>query len=544
MNYKNIKILLFLVLLGIPLVYCQVVKNHSQKDSTARVVDLRNGEYRNPIIFADYSDPDVIQVNDSFYMVSSSFNCVPALPILYSKDLVNWKIVGHIANKSPDKVYDSPQHGKGVWAPSIRFHNKKFWIFYGDPDLGIFMSNADSFTGVWKPLMLVKKAKGWIDPCPLWDDDGSLYIIHAWAKSRVGFNSILTVNRMSPDGMKIYDDSVNVFDGHDKQPTIEGPKFYKRNGYYYIFAPAGGVEQGWQTVLRSKNVFGPYEDKIVLQQGNTKINGPHQGAWIDTENGESWFIHFQDLGLYGRIIHLQPMIWKDDWPVIGIDKNNDGIGEPVLKYKKPILIENNKIINPQTSDEFNSNSLGLQWQWQANFNNNWFSLTEKKGSLRLYSVCLPEKGCNLWKAPNLLLQKIPAPEFSAITMLEFHPQSFNEIAGMIVMGMDYSFIGIKKEEDGFKVLKVSCMGADRNGKEVEEESVSIKSNRIYFKISMADGGLTEFCYSPDNKKYISIGKKFQAKEGKWIGAKIGIFNISLSENKKSGYSDFDWFRIN
>ena len=299
------------------------------------VPDNGDGTYKNPIIYADYSDLDVVRVGDDFYMVSSSFNCSPGLPVLGSKDLVNWTIIGHVFQKNPFDIFDSPQHGNGVWAPSIRYHNGEFYVYYGDPDLGIFMAKTKNPAGPWEPLVHVKEAKGLIDPCPFWDDDGQAYLIHAWAKSRAGINSILTINRMSLDGTKILDEGKMVFDGHANHPTIEGPKLYKQNGYYYIFAPAGGVRNGWQTVLRARNIYGPYEDRIVLHQGNTEINGPHQGGWVELKSGESWFIHFQDRDAYGRIIHLQPVKWVDDWPVMGIDNDGDGTGEPVLTYKKP-----------------------------------------------------------------------------------------------------------------------------------------------------------------------------------------------------------------
>ena len=230
--------------------------------------DLGDGRFRNPVIFADYSDPDVARMGDDYYLVASSFNATPALPILHSRDLVNWTIVGHAASRLPSPRYDTPQHGQGVWAPSLRVHGGRFWIYFGDPDLGIFMTSAVDPRGPWEPLTLVQSASGWIDPCPLWDDDGSVYLVHAWAKSRAGFNSVLTLRRLSADGRRLADDTaVTVFDGTTSQPTIEGPKFYKRGGYYYIFAPAGGVTNGWQTVLRSKSVRGPYEERIVLSAG-------------------------------------------------------------------------------------------------------------------------------------------------------------------------------------------------------------------------------------------------------------------------------------
>src|SRR6185295_2245063 len=238
------------------------------------VADNGDGTYKNPIIHADYSDPDVVRAGDDYYLVASSFNCAPGIPILHSKDLVNWRIIGHVFKRQPPfDVFNKPQHGNGVWAPSIRYHAGEFYIFYPDPDRGIYMTKAASAAGPWTEPLLIKSAKGWEDPCPLWDDDGKAYLVSAMVGSRSGIKSILVMSRMSPDGTKLIDDGVMVFDGHAKHPTIEGPKLYKRNGYYYIFAPAGGVETGWQTVLRSKNIYGPYEDKVVLAQGKTEVNG-------------------------------------------------------------------------------------------------------------------------------------------------------------------------------------------------------------------------------------------------------------------------------
>lgn len=204
----------------------------------------------------------------------------------------------------------------------------------------------------------MKAGKGLIDPTPLWDDDGKAYLAYAFAGSRAGIKSILVVCTMNEEGTEANNDEVIVFDGHENHPTVEGPKFYKRNGYYYLFAPAGGVATGWQLVLRSKNVFGPYEERIVMEQGETSINGPHQGAWVETAEGEDWFFHFQDKGAYGRIVHLQPMRWVNDWPVIGFDDNGDGIGNPVASFKKPLVNRKIKTITPPESDELMRPNLG------------------------------------------------------------------------------------------------------------------------------------------------------------------------------------------
>jgi beta-xylosidase len=303
------------------------------------IPDRGDGTYVNPVLYADYSDPDVVRVGPDYYMTASSFNAVPGLPILHSRDMVNWRLIGHaLPRLAPEDLFATPQHGKGPWAPALRHHDGRFWIYFPEPDLGIFVVTAANPAGPWTAPALVKGGRGLIDPCPLWDDDGQVYLVHAWARSRAGFANVLTLNRMSADGMHTIDEGTIVIDG-DKIPgykTLEGPKFHKRNGEYWIFAPAGGVKAGWQSAFRSKTVAGPYESRIVLDQGSTDINGPHQGAWVDTPAGEDWFFHFQDLDAYGRVVHLQPMRWRDDgWPVMGVDADGDGKGEPVRTWRKP-----------------------------------------------------------------------------------------------------------------------------------------------------------------------------------------------------------------
>lgn len=509
--------------------------------------DLSNGTYQNPIIFADYSDPDVIRVGEDFFMTASSFNCAPGLPLLHSKDLVNWRIVNNILERLPYDTYDKPQYGKGVWAPSIRYHDGKFWVFFPTPDEGIFMTNTTDPFGKWSEPVLVKSVSGWIDPCPFWDEDGNAYLVFAFAYSRVGFNSILSVCRMKPDGTGLLEEGIGtfVFDGNkNEHHAIEGPKMYKRNGYYYIFAPAGGVERGWQTILRSKNIYGPYEDKIVLHQGNTDINGPHQGGLVELENGEAWFVHFQDMEEYGRIVHLQPVRWVDDWPLMGEDINNDGIGEPVRIYKKPKVDKIYPITVPDTSDDFISNELGLQWQWNANFKNEWYSLSARKDSIRLYAVNDMLKGGNtLWHAPNLLLQKFPSPSFTATARIEYKPSNKSEKAGVVISGNTCFALALYKAESGVKLGYFKAYEKDGRRLEEEIEGVEIESNTAILRVDVGTGAKCNFSYSIDGVKFINIGETFKATKTLWMGSKVGIFCVNSAEENSSGYADFDWFVI-
>jgi beta-xylosidase len=507
------------------------------------VADNGDGTYRNPIIHADYSDPDVVRVGRDFYLVASSFNSAPGLPILHSLDLVNWTIIGHaLPRQPPFNVFNSPQHGNGVWAPAIRYHDGEFYIFYPDPDFGIYLVKAKDPAGPWSDPLLIKAAKGWIDPCPFWDDDGKAYLVSAFARSRSGIKSILVISRMSDDGTKLLDDGAMVFDGHEHDPTVEGPKLYKRNGYYYIFAPAGGVETGWQLALRSKTIYGPYERKVVLAQGKTSINGPHQGAWVETQSGESWFIHFQDKGAYGRIVHLQPMKWINDWPVIGSDPDGDGTGEPVSKFKKPNVPGNISPATPADTDEFNADRLGLQWQWQANPQTNWALPSAAYGLLRLFNVPLPAGAKNFWDAPSLLLQKFPAPAFTVTTKINFTARNDGERAGLIVTGTDYAYVSVRKQQDGLYVSQTVCVNADKGPAEVETPGAKLMQTAFWLRVKVDENAMASFSYSIDGASFTSIGKPFKARPGRWIGAKVGIFAVAAGPNSEMGYADFDWFR--
>ncbi|HKO82354.1 MAG TPA: glycoside hydrolase 43 family protein [Chitinophagaceae bacterium] len=515
------------------------------------VADNGNGTYKNPVLHADYSDPDAIRVGDNYYLISSSFNHMPGLPILHSKDLINWTIIGHALKRQPPfDHFSNVQHGNGVWAPSIRYHNNEFYIYYPDPDFGIYLTKSKNINGPWSEPLLVEAGKGLIDPCPLWDDNGKVYLVHAYAGSRAGIKSIIVVKEMNREGTKIIDSGVLVYDGHDTDATVEGPKLYKRNGWYYIFAPAGGVSTGWQLVLRSKNIYGPYERKVVMDQGSTTINGPHQGAWVDTKTGEDWFLHFQDKDAYGRVVHLQPMKWINDWPVIGDDKDGDDKGEPVLVFKKPNVARPNgpsgrgktyPIATPADSDEFNTNKMGLQWQWQANPKPYW--AFPSNGKLRLFSYQLQDSINNYWNVPNLLLQKFPGEEFMVTTKLSFHPRLDGERAGLIVHGADYAYLSVVKKADGNYFSYTLCKEADKGKAATVQDGEKINNADIYLRVQVTKGAVCQFSYSMDGITYKVVGEKLIAKPGRWVGAKVGLFCTRTVKTNDSGFADIDWFRI-
>lgn len=565
--------------------------------------------YVNPVLNADYSDPDVCRVGDDFYMTSSSFACFPGLQILHSTDLVNWEIIGaaltdypgpgwsderqwetlgqrldtpSVPPPGPQEWRTVPQHGNGVWAPAIRYHDGEFYIYCGDPDRGIFMVKTSDPRGKWDDPVWVVKAKGYIDPCPLWDEDGKAYLSHGCAGSRAGHKSVLFVAPMSPDGTRLLGQSRIVYDGHETQPTIEGTKFYKHNGDYYIFSPAGGVPTGWQVVLRSKSPWGPYEERVVMAQGASETNGPHQGAWIDTSDGEHWFMHFQDKDAYGRVVHLQPMEWTaDGWPVIGVDKDGDGVGEPVSKYRKPSL-KSSGTFQPSESDDFDSVDLGLQWQWHGIPSPYWYFLDARNSALRLYSVDQAEGWRNLGDSPNLLLQKTPADKFTVTAKLRFIPnpqlKEKGESCGFVLMGQDYAVIKMTDTSEGVVLQYAECEDALKGKQENIIRTVPLSSeplpvpysnsymsttvppvspvaymaSDVYVRMKVMPEdrkgnvpGLTaRFWYSLDGKRWTELtDKPFIGKPGKWIGAKFGFFCNRQASKNDSGWMQVDWIEV-
>jgi beta-xylosidase len=495
------------------------------------VPDRGDGTYRNPVLFADYSDPDVLRVGDEYYLTASSFQLTPGLPLLRSHDLVNWTIVGYALTNLPHPRYDDVQAGAGVWAPSLRAHGGIFYIFAPLPDEGIYVLTATQPEGPWSEPRLLLEGKGLIDPCPLWDDDGKAYLVHAYARSRAGIKDRLRVVPMAPDASGVIGQGQIVFHDPERLPTLEGPKFYKRNGWYYILAPAGGVRNGWQVALRAHSVFGPYEDRIVLEQGGTAINGPHQGALVDSPSGAWWFVHFQDAGIYGRVVHLNPVTWQDDWPLMGM-ANNAGQQEPVLAHAKPVMAATIEV--PATSDEFDGSSLGLQWQWYANHQSGWYSLHARPGFLRLFAHSAPRDG-DLAHAPNLLLQKLPARAFVAETEVELGDGAAR--AGLVVMGESHAALVVERDDAGQRVT----LSVDNRA----VRTAHVGAGPVHLRVAMADGGACRFFYRRSGDREATSAGEFQARAGRWIGARVGIFALRDADSSAGAplRADFDYFHF-
>ena len=546
--------------------------------------DNGDGTYTNPVINADYSDPDVCvgASGEDYYMTASSFQCTPGLPILQSKDLVNWEIINYALGnlyEGDDALLahfsSKPQHGNGVWAPSFRYHDGWYYIYWGDPDFGVMMVKTQDPAGKWEKPVCIIKGEGYIDTCPLWDTDGRCYLVNGWANSRSKYASVLTVREMSADGMKPIGQPVIVFDGNGTENrTCEGPKFYKRDGWYWIMCPAGGVPSGFQLAMRSKSPYGPYEHKIVLQQGKTNINGPHQGGWIHTKYGEDWFLHFQDKEAYGRVVHLNPVDWSTGWPVMGSltpDPSRGGegsnyTGEPVTTWRKPQTTKrpNDQTTNPQESDEFNDTKLGLQWQWHGNYDEK-FGTATAFGTYRIYNYKLSEGWKNFWEVPNMLLQKTPADEFTVTTKLRFTSKADGQFGGLIMMGLDYSALVVKRVGKEFQLVQMTCKDADKGKQQTETVLATLKPTAedktdykpgihedIYLRlrVSNAEAGaphggkpMVQFAYSLNGKKFQDCGELFQMRQGKWIGAKFGFISAETNSKADRGWVDADWIRI-
>lgn len=527
-------------------------------------VTLVANAFTNPIIYADYSDPDVIRVGDEYFMTASSFNCSPGLPVLHSYNLVDWELLGHaLPDVIPGGVGGlSVEHGNQVWAPSFRYHKKTFYITWGDPDTGIWQVHATDPKGPWSAPHLIVAAKGYIDACPFWDEKGHTFIVHALAGSRAGLKSVLLLMEVDEALTKVVTPSQIIFDGHLTQPTCEGPKLYKKGRYYYIFFPAGGVATGWQTVLRSTMLYSHWEEKIVMKQGSTDVNGPHQGGWVTTPNGEDWFIHFQDVGALGRILHLQPMSWKDDWPVVGEDKDGDGVGEPVAQYCDPqVGKKKDYYVEPigQTiftvGQTWTPSLLGTAWQWQAAPSASWYQLnhcaiwdkaTEDKllssGSVRLYSR--PQEGDNLWMQPNMLMQKITGPnaDYRASLMLDPTDKYTGERGGVLVFGTSYAGLVLENTEDGVKLYYVECNKADKGAAEMKRELATLSNGQVWVRVRIKSEDAPEGAASSDKivtaafeycewpspneplaQNWLAVDSSFLVQPGKWIGAKVGVF---------------------
>lgn len=482
--------------------------------------------FTNPILYGDYSDPDVIRVGDDFYMIASSFTYVPGIPVLHSKDLAQWELIGYAASHLPFDRYNVPQHGCGTWAPSLRWHNGLFYVYVCMPDEGLFAFTAEDPAGRWE-CHWVKDVCGWIDPCPLFDDDGRAWLVHGFANSRCGIKNILYVHEMSPDGLKILDTGKLVYSGDENgDTTVEGPKFYKRDGQYWILCPTGGVKTGYQLALRADSVYGPYERRVVLSQGASPVNGPHQGGWVEDGHGGDWFIHFQDVDEYGRITHLQPVDWSDGWPVMGDH------GVPVMSGDTGLAPYAAALA---TSDDF-ADGLGLQWQWQANPNPAWYQAL--KPGLRLYAAPAETP----YQAGNFLSQLMQCRDFDMETSLSLHAHEGDQ-AGLAMMGNTYHSIALAPGRIMLvqgKARKINRFTPDRVQEQVLD-SAETAASRLRLRMQVRNGQVS-FAYAEEAGCWKPLGGAYPLVCGGWVGARPGIFCLNTT-GRWGGWADVQYVHV-
>jgi beta-xylosidase len=510
----------------------------SSTDVLAQKMQSDNGDgtYTNPVIPADFPDPDVILVDSTYYMVNTTMFVFPGVTILKSSDLVNWQYCGNAVHRfdfSP--CYDLQgcnRYGHGQWATSLKYSNGKFYLLFITLNEGGFLCTAARPEGPWE---LRKLPKGFYDPGLFFDDDGRIYVAH-------GYNKIFVTEldgNFAPKG----NDSL-VYTG-DIRRGLEGTHVYKINGYYYLYSTYGGLD-GFQAALRSRSIYGPYEQKVVIRDTTHGVNyGVHQGALIKTQAGEWWTMLFVDSGPFGRFPSLQPVTWKDGWPMVGIN------GKAVVTFKKPNVGREYPIAVLPTSDEFDGPELGMQWGWNHNPDPAKWSLTERPGYLRLRTVTVVD---SLPKARNTLTQRMFAYYSDtlaslATTEMDIGRMKEGDIAGLAVFQDPYAFIGIKKANGKNFIIMVN------NGRTID--SAAVEGSTIYLRAGALHGsgaapyyggetvpgsGTASFSYSLDNRSFVMLGNQLQMKFNLRIftGNRFCLFNFATIET--GGYVDFDWFR--
>ncbi len=489
--------------------------------------------YSNPILYADYSDPDVIRAGKDYYMVASSFHFSPGIPVLKSEDLVHWRIVGHVLPKltfapeydlpgpfeiddSKSKPVSGTKYASGVWAPAIRYHSGLYYVYWPTPDEGVFMATAKDPAGPWSPPVQVLKGPGYEDPCPFWDDDGQAWLVHG----KVGAGPLI-LHRMSPDGTRVYDDGAVIAEDKANLPWLEGPKLYKRNGWYYIFAPYGGVDKGDEAVGRSRSITGPYEWKTVLAKGNTTVQGPHQGGYVETPGGQGWFIHFNQTGAFGRIDYLEPVAWQDDWPVMG------NAGQPVASHAAPETGAWRPQDHLQDSDEFSGRTLGLQWEWNHNPDDSLWSLSARPGYLRLTAG----RADHLLTARNTLTQILQGPEATFTARFDISGLSEGERAGLVLFGVSMPWIGVARD-GGVTHIVFAQGGVETAGPEA--------AGVIILCAHVTPDQVVHFGYSRDGRHFTAMGNAPLSKFSWWKGSRPGLFTYTTGE---AGHVDIDWFHV-
>lgn len=496
--------------------------------------DMGNGRYKNPIVFADFPDPDVVRVGDTYYMATTTMHHFPGCTLLKSKDMVNWEYCAQPLEQLSAKDNYSLLNGqnayaKGMWACAIAYHDGKFYIMINGNDAGGYVLSATDPEGKWEKKRIDRV---YYDPGMLFDN-GKVYVVCGTTTIRMceldeDFNFIREKTLLTADAM------------------LEGCHLYKIGGYYYIYGTYGGWPSG-QTVLRSKDVFGPYEEKMLVEKWiDGQPNTVHQGALIETPSGEWWTILQQDLGALGRMPNLQPVRWQDGWPVIGDN------GVPYTSYTKPATGTGSPRVALPTNDNFRSYPIGMQWEWNHNPDDGAWSLFERPGWLRLKTSGTADR---LTQARNMLTQRIyafhdnPSKASTGTVRLDVTHLQEGDRAGICILQDPYAAIAVEVK-DGRRQLvwwKDQLTANDGFTPMQKTQAVDIDSV-VYLRAAITYGtGKAQFYYSLDNKTYRTLGYQTAMKYNLsvFVGARFGLFCYNSGEgtevNSGDGYADFDWF---
>lgn len=495
--------------------------------------DQGDGTFLNPVLPADYSDIDAIQVGNDYYAISSTLHLSPGMTILHSRDMVNWTIIGHavddVTQIGPEMNWDRMnRYGLGVWAGGIRHHDGKFWLYFGAPNEGLFMTTARDPRGPWEPLTKILDEPGWNDTCPFWDDDGRGYLVTTrfGRDPENGEHYNIYIFELTEDGRGLKMDTRRFL---HRSSGSEANKLYKIDGTYYHYFSEVNHEGRVPMMRRARSLDGPWETRQLAHVNIPADREPNQGGLLQDPSGGWWFLTHQGNGQWdGRTMCLLPVTWIDGWPIIG-EPGEDGIGNMVWRADKPI--GGLPPVMPQTDDDFEGFEIGVQWNWNHQPRADKWSLDENPGYLRLHAFPPLEPG-NLKRAGNTLTQRVfSAPRNEATLVIEVGGMADGQEAGLCHLGGTYSWLGLC-QENGKRVLVYNDNGNRTTGPEIEVE-------RIWLRSTWGQDAVSRFSYSLDGETFTEFGEPYRLTWGDYRGDRIGVF--TYNDLGEAGYIDVDDF---
>ncbi|MDM8307180.1 glycoside hydrolase family 43 protein [Phocaeicola salanitronis] len=518
------------------LTMCSLFLGSAQAQSS----DNGDGTFTNPMLWSDVPDPDVIRVDDNFYLVSTTMHLMPGAPVMRSKDLVNWETASYLF----DRLTDTPNYdmegctayGRGQWATSLRYHNGKYYAYFSPNDKpfrGYVYTTTDPAKEKWE---LVSRLPHFHDASLLFDDDGRVYVFYGTGQLRELKPDLSDVQPGGVD-MKIFE--------RDSTETglLEGSRAIKYNGKYYLLMiswPNGGKRR--QVCYRADKITGPYEKKVILEADFGGFPYVGQGCIVDDAKGNWYGVIFQDRGGVGRVLTLMPCRWVDGWPMLG-DEN----GQVPTVMEKPV--QGSPAIPLVVSDDFGNKQMKINWQWNHNPVHKAWSLEERPGYLRLKTSRVVE---NLFWAPNTLTQRMEGPKCTASVAIDLSHMKEGDVAGFSAFNGNSGVLAVLKE-NGKKCLTMSeqVVSLDDKSKAVtaldtkEKARVELSQDIIYLRIDSdfrPGKDIATFYYSLNGKDWTKIGSDFKMifdYRRFFMGTKYAIFNYATQET--GGYVDVDYF---